>query len=602
MRVREHRRIRSLTRRAVLIALVLVPLWAAHAPAAAASFDLQASINACYAQGGGTVNIPAGTFTFTSPIALKSGVALQGAGIDQTILVMPARSTATNLLMGAGLTNAAVRDLTLNGSVNTGRVYGIHIWNDSNVTVERVKTVNCFTGIKLDTQGSGFALRDWTSRGDALPFYVSNHTDSVFQWLDVADADGPGLYISMNNHDLHFDDVKIANIDTWGVQLWYDGGWDSPSDNIRLSNFDISGRAALVIGRGYTNVTVSGLTAVSTELECVRLYDPHDVLIEDFACAGGPYMLGTADDPTVPNAQRVTLRNGTYTGVLVCEPYIKITNLTLDAVNSSDTTTTRVATTRYEQNDAKLTYLGTWYGNNSAPNATGGRFRYTNVSGASVTVKFTGTYLAWITKKSPVYGVAEVFVDGQDMGTVDLYSSGELWKQKVWDTGTLSRGTHTVTITCAGAGFIGVDAFDVAGILAQAAAPTRYEQNNSAFAYVGTWYGNPSAPSASGGSFRYTNVSGASVTVNFTGTYLAWITKKSPVYGVAEVFVDGQDMGTVDLYSSGELWKQKVWDTGTLSYGTHTVTVLCTGDKNVSADDAFVGIDAFDIIGTLVSP
>jgi Periplasmic copper-binding protein (NosD) len=350
MRAREHGRVCRLTRWAVVVALVLVPLGAAHALTACGfaideSFDLQAAIDACYGQGGGTVNIPAGTFTFTSQIVLKSGVALQGAGVDQTILVMPARSVATNLLVGVNISNAAVRDLTIDGSVSTGLVYGIHIWNDTNVTVERVKTVNCSNGIKLDTQGTGFTLRDFTSRGDDLPLYVSNHTDSVFQRFDLADSTSHCMYVAANNHNLVFDDVKIVNPGKWGIQLWYDAGWETPSDNITLSDFDIQGRAALVIGRGYTNVTVSGLKITSTEYECVRLYDPHDVLIEDFTCAGGPCMLGTADSAAVPNAERVTLRNGTYSGTVLCEANIKITDLTIENVSTGATTTTTLAST-----------------------------------------------------------------------------------------------------------------------------------------------------------------------------------------------------------------------------------------------------------------
>jgi uncharacterized protein YkwD/cytochrome oxidase assembly protein ShyY1 len=247
---------------------------------------------------------------------------------------------------------------------------------------------------------------------------------------------------------------------------------------------------------------------------------------------------------------------------------------------------------RYEQNSSKLAYLGTWYGNNSAPSASGNSFRYTNVSGSSVTIKFAGTYLAWVNKKSSSYGTAQVSVDGGSPTTVSLYSATEAWQQKVWNTGTLDYGTHTVTITCDGAGYIGVDAFDVTGVLVQAPVPTRYEQTNSYLAYAGTWFSNSSATSASGGSFKYSNVSGTSVTVKFTGTYLAWITKTSPIYGTAQVSVDGGSATTVSLCSASDAWQQKVWNTGTLDSGTHTVTITCNGA-------GYVGVDAFDVTGTL---
>ena len=120
---------------------------------------------------------------------------------------------------------------------------------------------------------------------------------------------------------------------------------------------------------------------------------------------------------------------------------------------------------------------------------------------------------------------------------------------------------------------------------------------------MGTWYSNASAPAASGGSFRYVNAAGASVTVKFTGTYLAWITKKSPLYGMAKVTLDGVDQGTVDLYSATEVWQQKVWETS-LSHlrDPYAWSSPWTGNKNPAATGTNIGVDAFDIVGTLTGP
>jgi hypothetical protein len=178
----------------------------------------------------------------------------------------------------------------------------------------------------------------------------------------------------------------------------------------------------------------------------------------------------------------------------------------------------------------------------------------------------------------------------------------------VWSA-TLPAGVHTVKIEWTGTKnsastgtYINTDAFDVIGTLKQAVvvkdttAVTRYQQGDSHFAYSGTWT-VVSTSSASGGSFRYANKSGSSVTVKFTGTYLGWVAKKSPVYGKARVTVDGGAPVTVDLYSSYVLWVQKVWNTGTLASGTHTLRIEWTGTKNSAATDYNISVDAFDIIG-----
>ncbi len=137
---------------------------------------------------------------------------------------------------------------------------------------------------------------------------------------------------------------------------------------------------------------------------------------------------------------------------------------------------------------------------------------------------------------------------------------------------------------------------------AKAPVVKRFEQGDAGLAYVGTWKTNAWAPAASARSFRYANSVGSSVTVTFTGTSFVWVTKKSPVYGKARLILDGGAPTIVDLYSAKEVWQQKVWQSGTLSSGTHTVTISWTGTKNPAATGYNIGTDAFDIAGTLGRP
>ena len=254
---------------------------------------------------------------------------------------------------------------------------------------------------------------------------------------------------------------------------------------------------------------------------------------------------------------------------------------------------------RYEQNDTNLAYTGTWTAG-SATAASGGSHRYTDAAG-SCTVSFNGTYLAWLAKTSPKYGKAKLTLDGVDQGTVDLYNANVNGVYgKVWETTTLSSGTHTLKIEWTGTGNvsatdhnISVDAFDIAGSIAPAPKLNRYEQTDTHLLYGGTWTA-ASATAASAGSFRYAAAAG-SVTVSFNGTYLAWLGKTSPVYGKAKLAVDGVGKGTVDLYSAGTAYG-KVWDTGTLPSGEHTVTV--SWDTS-NAPGKYISVDAFDIIGTI---
>jgi hypothetical protein len=115
--------------------------------------------------------------------------------------------------------------------------------------------------------------------------------------------------------------------------------------------------------------------------------------------------------------------------------------------------------------------------------------------------------------------------------------------------------------------------------------------------YAGTWATN-SSPSASGGSYAYTNVSGAQVTVDFSGTYLAWVAKTCGWYGKAEVTLDGGTPVIVDLYSAGTVWKKTVYATGLLTDEPHSLVIRWLGSKNRRSSGTAIGVDAFDLINS----
>jgi hypothetical protein len=248
---------------------------------------------------------------------------------------------------------------------------------------------------------------------------------------------------------------------------------------------------------------------------------------------------------------------------------------------------------RYEQNDSRLFYYGTWTAT-SAAGASGGSHRYT--TSGSVTVRFDGTYLAWLGKKSPVYGKAKVYVDGVYKTTVSLYSTQTTYG-KVWDTGTLSSGRHSVTIawvknsSSTTAINVSVDAFDILGTLV----PARFQEGTAEFDYSGSW--KPFSTSyASGGRYLRSSESGASVTITFVGSYLAWIATKGTTLTKAQVSVDGGAPKTIDLARTSVAYQQKVWTTGVLTWGTHTVIIKRAPNATLGK---YISLDAIDVAGVV---
>ncbi len=276
---------------------------------------------------------------------------------------------------------------------------------------------------------------------------------------------------------------------------------------------------------------------------------------------------------------------------------------TAHAVGASPSPSTSGAA-RYEQTDGHLSYSGSW-SKFSKTVASGGSYGRALSSGASVTATFNGTYLSWIATAGTTLGKAYVSLDGGPAVSVDLARSTVAYQQKVWETGMLSSGTHTVRIwrdsNNPSSKYISVDAFDVIGTLGSpspsplSSGAARYEQTDGHLSYSGSW-SKFSKTVASGGSYGRALSSGASVTATFNGTYLSWIATAGTTLGKAYVSLDGGPAVSVDLARSTVAYQQKVWETGMLSSGTHTVRIW--RDSN-NPSSKYISVDAFDVIGTL---
>ncbi len=259
--------------------------------------------------------------------------------------------------------------------------------------------------------------------------------------------------------------------------------------------------------------------------------------------------------------------------------------------------------TCYQQTDGRLVYSSNHWSTFAATGASGGNYKRASVNGSSVTVCFTGTKLTWIATKGTTLGKALVSLDGGDPVSVNLAASTVAYQQRVWTTGTLASGPHTVKIwrdpsSLAGK-YISADAFEVVGNLTQAPVPvptsTVFQQADSRLKYAGTWY-TLARSGASGGSYKRANTNSGSVTVTFTGTSLTWIATKGTTLGKALVSLDGGDPVSVNLAASTVAYQQRVWTTGTLASGPHTVKIW--RDPS-SLAGKYISADAFDVKGIL---
>lgn len=260
---------------------------------------------------------------------------------------------------------------------------------------------------------------------------------------------------------------------------------------------------------------------------------------------------------------------GACSGTSACTPAMTATR-----------TVTATFTRKYEESAASL---DGW-----APHSdTTGTYRSSTIAGSTAQLSFTGTSVKWLTKKGPAQGKASITIDGVSKGTIDLYaSSGQSYAASF--TG-LTSSAHAIVVkatgtrnTASSAATIAIDGFTVG---------TTTTQDSSAAVRYDDWKGTASS-SASAGGYRSTGTAGRTATFAFTGTGVDWVTLSAPGSGEAEIYIDGADKGSVDLYAASTHY-QNVRRYSGLTATTHTIVVKVLGQKNASATGTTVAVDAF---------
>jgi len=236
---------------------------------------------------------------------------------------------------------------------------------------------------------------------------------------------------------------------------------------------------------------------------------------------------------------------------------------------------------------------------------SGGGYVYSRWAGTRLDAKFTGDSIRWIGPKQPGYGMADVYIDGALVASnVDCYAAapGTL-SAVIWQSAALADGPHTISIRLAGnknaassGNVVVVDRFEVTGT-APAGGGSRIDDTAASPGYTGTWI-SAINPTYYNTTYSYSRWVGAAFSATFNGTRVAWIGPKTTNYGIAEVWIDGVVVATVDQYKpnpAAQGWREVVWESGLLAPGAHTLQIRPTGTMNPASTAANIVIDAIDV-------
>ena len=123
---------------------------------------------------------------------------------------------------------------------------------------------------------------------------------------------------------------------------------------------------------------------------------------------------------------------------------------------------------------------------------------------------------------------------------------------------------------------------------------TRYDQTDLTVR-SGAWL-DFTQQSAYEGSYARSATGGASATIRFNGTRLDYIGMKGTTLGIVDIYLDGVKKATFKLAAAIATYQVKIWSTGNLTSGPHTVRIV---RNNTSAAGTFITLDAVDVWGTI---
>jgi len=396
--------------------------------------------------------------------------------------------------------------------------------------------------------------------------------DDAFVW--PGDTNGVMIHSANGTYSNLYDMTPLTAGDFTDAALAVGSTWSDPTSNLSVSvNSAGSSAASVTVTLGAPPVTLSvsksgtGSGTVSSS--------PSGI-----SC-------GTTCSASYPSGTSVTLTETTTTGSTfggwggACSGTSSTCTVSLTAAESVTTVFTATSGgTKYEEDSVSLDGWGTSHD-------TASYFRVSKTTGDTAQFSFAATAVQWLTKKAPGYGQASVTIDGVSKGTFDLYASA-LQSYVVPFTG-LTSTSHKMVIKVLGTKNaaatdykVAVDGFTVG---------TTTTQENAATILYNQWKG-VAATTASGGSYRVSTTGNSSATFNFTGTAVDWITYTGPGWGKAEVYIDGFDKGTVDLYAAS-VHPQTVKSYSGLTSGPHSIQIKVLGTHNPATTSTAVPVDAF---------
>ena len=148
--------------------------------------------------------------------------------------------------------------------------------------------------------------------------------------------------------------------------------------------------------------------------------------------------------------------------------------------------------------------------------------------------------------------------------------------------------------------YLTISPTNTGGLQAQAPATTIVDGNTTGsavdeFSYGSNWGVTTGVSDMYDGTANWSYTAGATATFTFSGNQVALHAVKDVDQGIMSVSIDGGTPVNVDDYSPTRNASGIVWTSPMLSTGTHTLTIVNTGQKNSASSGNNIAIDRADV-------
>jgi O-glycosyl hydrolase len=232
--------------------------------------------------------------------------------------------------------------------------------------------------------------------------------------------------------------------------------------------------------------------------------------------------------------------------------------------------------------------------------ADAGTMAGSNRAGDAVEFTFEGTQATLVGASGPRGGEALVSIDGNEP-TALSFREGGAGGEAVWRSPVLVDGAHTLRLEVVSdddgnRGWVGVDRVEV---VPGDGGPSSVDDQSEGsglgrFDYQGSWLSCPGCINRTQlfhASVTSTAVVGDSVDLRFVGTGVDLFGLRASNQGIAQVLIDGVEVGSADFYGKVRVGNQLIWSSEDLEPGVHTLTLVATGTENPSASGADINVD-----------